>query len=126
MIASIDSLNRDIHEGKVDSNNLMVGSLDVEALYPSINTTVAGRICKDKVIKSSATFEGIDYKSASIYLKLTMSRAEIVDAKVQHLLPRRKSKQGSNPSILTADQEDKLDRWWHPTDPSKFSSKDKN
>ena len=125
MIASIDALNKDIHDNKIDSKNLMVGSLDVEALYPSINTKTAGRICKDKVMKSSAIFEGIDYKSAIVYLKLTMSPSEIVDSKIQHLLPRKKNRQGKKATILTADMEDKSDRWWHPTDPKKFSENDK-
>ena len=110
MLASVDAVNKDIHDGKISPDKLMVGSLDVQSLYPSIDTKAAGKICRDKVIKSSTNFEGIDYKSAAVYLSLTMSPIEIVDSKVQRLLPRKKSKKGSKPTILTADQEDKLDR----------------
>ena len=42
-ISKLDSLNNKILQGEIKPRKLMTGSLDVESLYPSINTKVAGR-----------------------------------------------------------------------------------
>ena len=62
---------------------MVVRSLDVVSLSPSIDTSTAGEICRDRVKKSSVKFEGIDSKQAVIYLKVAMSPVEKVDAKIQ-------------------------------------------
>ena len=55
---------------------------------------------------------GIDHKWALAYLAYTCSPLEIVDAKVQDLIPRRIKKQGSKPTIATAFKKDPEDRFW--------------
>ena len=71
LLSRINELNRQIREKDVNSSSMMVGSLDVEALYPSINVKRAGEICRDKVTKSDLQIEGIDYRWGLIYLALT-------------------------------------------------------
>ena len=58
-------------------------------MYPSVDTKKAAKICRDRVIDSKMEIEGVDYRWATIYLKLTMTPVEIVDAKVQGILPRK-------------------------------------
>ena len=82
-IAKIDQLNKDISTGKIKPKKLTVGSLDVTSLYGSIDSKTAGIIARDKVVKSKMKFEGINYKWALIYLALTMTAHEKVDAHVQ-------------------------------------------
>ena len=60
MLYQVEELNRKIRNMQVNPRNLMVGSLDVTALYPSIDTEKAACICRDKVLKSELQFEGID------------------------------------------------------------------
>ena len=36
-LSRIEQFNQSIREGKIDTEEIMVGSLDVEALYPSID-----------------------------------------------------------------------------------------
>ena len=105
----------------------MVGSLDECDLYPSINTKVAGKICRDRVIKSNINFEGIDYKSTVIYLQVAMSPSEKVDAKIMKLLPRRVNKQGKKSTVKSTlgDGDEEMNKWWHPKDPKTFSQEDK-
>ena len=62
MISKVDRVNRSIQEGRISPRNLMVGSLDFCTLYPSINTRIAGKICRDRVGRSNIKFKGINYK----------------------------------------------------------------
>ena len=71
---------------------MTIGRLDVSALYPSIDTKHASKIVRDRVMESNLEFEGINFKSALTYLKLTMKGGDVVDAKLQGILPRRKTK----------------------------------
>ena len=103
----------------------MVGSLDIESLYPSIKTKDAARICKEKIQSSSVEFQGVDYKWALTYLTLTMSPREIVDAKIQYLLPRRLHKQGPKPGISGALDKEPEERFWFPKKLATLNQEDK-
>ena len=111
LISKVDDLNKRILDCDIDSDKIMVGSLDVKALYSSIDTKKASRICKERITKSPLTVEGIDYKWAGIYLAITMTPLEKAEAKVQGILPRRTFKGGTPPSVKTDQQENK---WWFP------------
>ena len=124
-IAKIDQLNKDISTGKIKPKKLTVGSLDVTSLYGSIDSKTAGIIARDKVVKSKMKFEGINYKWALIYLALTMTAHEKVDAHVQGLIPRRKTNKNHPPTIRTVDPEENLDRWWFSKPESLLTHKDK-
>ena len=56
-----------------------------------------------------------------MYLALTCSNKNKVDNELQGILPRRLGKRGSKPSILTADVDEKLERWWYPVTPGKLT-----
>ena len=103
----------------------MVGSLDVTSLYTSIDTKIAGRLCRDRVKNSEMRIQGIDYKWALIYLKLTMSPLEVVDAGVQGILPRKKSKYGRKATIKSAQMDESQERWWYPKPPGVLNEPEK-
>ena len=48
-ISRLEELNRRTREKEVESKEKMVGSLDVEALYTSVDVKKAGKIGKDRV-----------------------------------------------------------------------------
>ena len=48
-----------------------------------------------------------------IYLKLTCTNAEIVDSNLQGILPR-KIKKGRKATILTVEEDARVERWWYP------------
>ena len=61
---------------------------------------------------------------------MTMAPVEIVDAKMQGLIPRRARKNGKKPgggkpTIKTADIDAKLDRWWFPKEIKQLTEADK-
>ena len=80
MISSVDKFNTQIRQGEVDGDRVMIGSLDVEALYPSIDVNLAAKMTGNLVRESAIKFEGIDWRWALIYLVLTMSNIEKVDS----------------------------------------------
>ena len=70
----------------------MVGSLDVEALYPSIDQKEGPRIVAEEVFKSKVQYKNIDYHLAAVYLAITMDRQRQVKEGIAHLLPSRKAR----------------------------------
>ena len=88
-MSAVEDLNQQIREGLVDDQRIMIASLDVSALYPSIDTKLAAELVREEITGSGIKFDGIDWRWGLIYLALTMTNAEKVDAKVQGLIPRR-------------------------------------
>ena len=74
------------------TKKVMVGSLDVEALYPSIDQKEGPRIVAQEVLKSKIDIENINYHLAVVYLGTTMNRARQVREGVAHLIPPRKTR----------------------------------
>ena len=70
----------------------MVGSLDVEALYPSINQKEGPRIVSEEVLKSKVEFQNINYHLAVVYLGATLSKERQVKEGIAHLIPSRKAR----------------------------------
>ena len=98
---------------------MRIGSLDVVGLYLAIDLEEVGRIGRDKTISSNITISGLDYTWALVYLSVTMSPAEKVDAKVVGLLPRRQVARGRKPTVHTANPEDS--KWYFPTPPNSLN-----
>ena len=113
-LSKIDSLNQKIDKGVIKPKSLTVGSLDVSALYSSVDTRTAGEMARNKIKQSSVNFQGVDYQWALVYLQVTMSPAEKVDAGVAGLMPRKINKQGQKPSVKTLKDKEYLQKWWFP------------
>ena len=121
LLSRIEELNAKIRKKEINSERMMVGSLDVEALYPSIDVRQAGEICRDRILNSELKQEGIDYRWALIYLALTATPVERVDLGLQGVIPKKISKFGRKPTVRTADADEKRERWSYPVDPEKLS-----
>ena len=103
----IKELNAKISEGKIEDSNIIIGSFDVEALYPSIEVKSAIEICRNRVLKSNVKFENINFKWALVYLVLTMSPVDIVDLHLQPIMPRKVSRYGRKPTIKSFSEDKK-------------------
>ena len=88
---------------KEEAKEIMVGSLDVEALYPSIDQKEGPRIVAQEILKSKVKFENINYHLAAVYLAVTLDKARQEKEGIAHLLPSRKAKtkKGRRPTIHT-------------------------
>ena len=128
-LSSIDKLNQKIASGQLEPANLMIGSLDVKALYTSIDQKVAGIKVKERILSSKAKYLGVDYKWALKYLALSMTPSEKVDAnyhdsRMLSMIPRRTSTHGNaKPSMKTVRVDAKQERFWFPK-PVKFLTED--
>ena len=69
LLSEVELFNKLVREGKIVDGKLMVGSLDEESIYPSIDTREAARVCRDRVVASPLQIEGVCYRTAVLYLQ---------------------------------------------------------
>ena len=90
----------------------LVGS-DVVALFPSITAERSARIVRDEIQRSEITFEGFDDEKARTYIY--MNKEKITDYEdIAHLLPKRKAKTGTAPTMAS------IGRKWDPNNQWEF------
>ena len=82
-------------------SKILFGSQDAEALYPSLKIRECARIVCQAIMNTKAEFEGIDYEEAVKYIAMTMTEDEIREEGNEHLIPKRKHKQGVRPGITS-------------------------
>ena len=94
VLRKIEETNTRLKEEGI--KQVVIGSLDVEALYPSIDQVQGPRIVAQEIAKSLLTFETVDTHLLGVYLATVMSKERQEKEKVSHLLPTRKAagKQG--------------------------------
>ena len=123
MRAEIDLLN--LTEQPVEVNGMFVGSLDAEALYPSLNIVESSKMCEERVMASGMIFEGVDYGWATRYVALNMSQEDINREKLYKIIPRRKSRAGQRPTVRTYTEEESKVRWRYVRTPEQLTQLEK-
>ena len=85
--------------------NIVIGSMDVEALYPSITRRMAIAAITKAIIESKPKWESIDYKLLSKYIGITHEWDIITAHKLENVIQKPKTKTSlnsfSNPSART-------------------------
>ena len=104
-----------------DLGKCMVGSMDVEALYPSIDVDFSVDRCGDLLLESGATFENVDYKELGLFLSLTMTEEERIDREINQYCPTKKKPKGRKPTITASGTSNKDEDRWNPWDPAEIS-----
>ena len=56
---------------------MCIGSLDVEALYPSLDINHCAKLCGDPIRESKMTVSSIDYQWAGLYAVLNCTQLEV-------------------------------------------------
>lgn len=78
MVASLDvKATEEIKSMNLACEDLMVASLDVKALYPSLDIPVVAKMAAKMVANSKLRLGGIDYHWATVYLALSLSKEEV-------------------------------------------------
>ena len=115
----------------------VVGSLDVQALYPSLSQEESADLVEQFVKRSKVSVSGVDYREAQVYLSSTMTEKEIKDQGLQLLVPTRTKKFGPRPGNTTLELGTKVKdpgkvsgakpkpSKWTCTDPDKLTAQDK-
>ena len=99
VMAAIETVNR---EHSVESDNkMLVGSLDVKALYPSLNIPFAAKTIGDEYVKSNVEFErdSIDVFELGLYLALTVDSDTLAADGLKDYCPTRKNTLGRKPTV---------------------------
>ena len=96
-LRNIKEINKSLRV--VDPEEVAIGSMDFTALYPSLDQKTSARMAKEAYLESEFEVESIDWKAASLYLALTVSRQELVKEGISHLVARRKQGRGRKPTV---------------------------
>ena len=79
MLQEIERLNQ---SGKLN-RNCMVGSLDVESLYPSLDITRCAKVVSRKLYESDLKFTDLNWKEIALYLVFHLSEEELQEEQIR-------------------------------------------
>ena len=91
----------------------MVGSLDVRALYSSINHEASAEAVAKFIMDSQVDTVGVDWRAAQVYVASNLSEAQVKDQGLKGIVPRRLKARGCRPGPKTRAQEQKTRLWSH-------------
>ena len=113
MIAAIEKANAEHN----DNERKVVGSMDVKALYPSLDIGFTTEVVCEEFFNSEVEVENVDYAEMGLYLKLNRSDEYIRNSKLEEVCPKRKYRNGK-PKItrngVTVDKEKRWNIWYEP------------
>ena len=96
----------------------IIGSADVEALYPSLDVQfTVDKVC-ELFHNSTMDIEGVDYKELLLYLSLNKTDEQLQDLGLMEYCPKRRNNRGPRPNMtgcgMTEKQEDRYRPWVFP------------
>ena len=83
----------------VQPKEWVVGSLDVEALYPSLDVDECAKVVGETLYNSKITVEHLQWKDIALYLKYNATEEQLRRYKVKSFLPKRKTTRGHPPTF---------------------------
>ena len=103
-----------------DISEMIVGSMDVRALYPSLLASTSTKIITEVFMATDIKIEGINWQEAGKYLAINLNAQEVNDLGLKDLVSTRIKKGGRNPGMTTAEVMGKLFREEGEETPSLF------
>ena len=97
VLRKIAEANKELEGGYV--RDLALGSMDVVALYPSLDQEESARIVAEHIAESEVDFGGIDFDIAGVYLATVWSKERQKKEGIFRLLPRKRSNKGRRSTI---------------------------
>ena len=95
LLEEIDKLNK---SGQVNKE-LIIGSLDVNALYPSLDIKTCAKVFRDKLFESKMSFPGLSWKDCGLYLRFHMDEEDLIREGIVEYCPRRRTLVGHPPEF---------------------------
>ena len=108
LISAKDVKNEEIQ----NSLEMVIIGADVQALYPSLADVEVAILCYDAVMKSSIRFDNINYRKASQYIAMNLTKEEQTLSNLQRVLPIRTAKGGVRPCVSA--KTDNEENWRFP------------
>ena len=123
MLGWIDKMNKEWEETNFnpEREEVFVGSLDTEALYPSLDATLVAKLCGDLVAKKQLKIENVDYLWASMYLACTMTPEQVTRENMHDCVPDRRYKSGPKLKVGSMRKKNSHEKWVWREDPAKFT-----
>ena len=107
LLATVKSVNSGDLHGNVD-----IGSLDVKALYPSLDINATADVVVKEFMDSEFKIEEVDVSELGLYLVLNLPKAELNKIGLTEYCPTRKHKVGAPPKMTgCASKSDKTGRF---------------
>ena len=110
MMAAIKETNE-----QNETEDIIVGSADVKALYPSLDVESCAKIVSEMFVESDVKVEGVDSEEIGLYLALNLNEEELKDKNISQFCPKRKNRHGAPPTItgcaLNKDREKRMKPW---------------
>ena len=88
---------------KTGSRSVMVGSLDVKSLYPSLDQEGAAEMVGDLVLGSSVNITGVDFRAAQVFLASNLDEDGVKKEGLVGLVPGRVARRGNRPGPRTSE-----------------------
>ena len=93
-------------------SNCVIGSFDVDALYPSIDVNFAIEKFLEIILASDITFKGIDFAEIGLYLSLTVKKKELEKENLLDFCPSRNIS-GRPPTITSSGKHTEYEKRWN-------------
>ena len=93
-----------------DIEEMIVGSMDVKSLYPSLLAIPSTKIITEVFMESDIAIEGINWVETGKYLAINLSKDEINQLGLKEVVSTRAKKGGRSPGMTTAEIMGKLNR----------------
>jgi len=106
MLASIKAVN-----DQNTDKELIIGSADVEALYPSLNIEHTATVTAQLFYESETNVEGIDDEELGLYLALNLNETNLEREKVKEFCPSRRTNLGRPPTITGSANKKAVDKY---------------
>ena len=90
LLREFEKVNRE----KAVQDKWIVGSLDVDALYPSLDIEKCAEVVCTRLFESDIVFEDLVWKEIGLYLRYHMSDEESIQKGYSEFCPRRRKKNG--------------------------------
>ena len=94
LLANISQLNNNATD-----TEYVIGSLDVKALYPSLNIEATASIVAESYYENDYNIEGIAQTDLGLYLSLNKTEDELKRLGIYEHCPKRKTRLGRPPTI---------------------------
>ena len=110
----------DVHPESLPA--ITIGSMDVKALYPSLDIDHSCEVIKKLIIQSKVKFE-VNPVELALHIAATHTQLEIDTLGLSEIVHKRRHKFGPRPTIIsksvtgTQHERDTIDSWLHPERP---------
>ena len=106
MLSRINKCNEN-----TDIHYCIIGSFDVDALYPSIDINFVIEMCLELILGNTITFEDTDFAEVGLYLALTVKKKELESEYLLDFCPTR-NMIGRPSTITSSGKQTEYDKRW--------------